>query len=96
MLKDGVILLHYNTQTARKTQELLQKFMWESWSHPPYRLDLAPNLGSKHLSGKRFSSNSDVKAAAENRLSGQVRDFYLAGLNKLVLHSDKCLNRFVD
>ncbi|GBO28669.1 hypothetical protein AVEN_267907-1, partial [Araneus ventricosus] len=35
MLSDGVIRLHSNTHTARKTQELLQKFKWEIWSHPP-------------------------------------------------------------
>ncbi|GBO01515.1 hypothetical protein AVEN_36110-1 [Araneus ventricosus] len=90
MLSDGVILLHDNTLTARKTQELLQKFKWEVWSHPPYTPDLAPNLGLKHLSGKSFSSDSDVKTATENC----GRGFYQAVLNKLILHSDKCLNRF--
>ncbi|GBM07965.1 hypothetical protein AVEN_46782-1 [Araneus ventricosus] len=34
MLSDGVIILHV-THTARKTQELLQKFKWEVWSHSP-------------------------------------------------------------
>ncbi|GBO16839.1 hypothetical protein AVEN_13405-1 [Araneus ventricosus] len=34
MLSDGVILLHDNTHTARKTEELLRKFKWEVWSHP--------------------------------------------------------------
>ncbi|GBM33208.1 hypothetical protein AVEN_28201-1 [Araneus ventricosus] len=92
MLSASDILLHENTHTARKTQELLHKFKWEVWSHPPYSQDLAPNLGSKHLSGTRFSSNNDVKTAAENC----GRDFYQAGLNKLVLRSDKCLNRFGD
>ncbi|GBN24888.1 hypothetical protein AVEN_227197-1 [Araneus ventricosus] len=58
--------------------------------------DLAPNLGSKHLSGTRFSSESDLKAAAENWLNGQGRRFYQAGLNKLVLCSDKCINRLGD
>ncbi|GBM72519.1 hypothetical protein AVEN_263464-1 [Araneus ventricosus] len=45
MLNDGVILLHDNARphTARKTQELLQKFKWEVWSHPPYSPDLAPS-----------------------------------------------------
>ncbi|GBN14191.1 hypothetical protein AVEN_129639-1, partial [Araneus ventricosus] len=71
MLSDGVILLHDNNQTARKTKELLQKFKWEVWSHPPYSLDLSSNLGSKHLSGTRFSSKGDVKTAAENWLNGQ-------------------------
>ncbi|GBM10071.1 hypothetical protein AVEN_183393-1 [Araneus ventricosus] len=68
----------------------LQKFKWEVWSHPPYSPDLAPKLGSKHLFGTRFSSDSDVKTAAENWLNGP------AGLNKLVLRSDKCLSRFGD
>ncbi|GBL88884.1 hypothetical protein AVEN_158987-1 [Araneus ventricosus] len=94
MLSDDVILLHDNTHIARKTQELLQKFKWEVWSHPPYSPDLAPNLDSKHLYGTSFSSNSDMKTAAENWLSGQGHYFYQSGLNKLALRSDKCLNRF--
>ncbi|GBN78904.1 hypothetical protein AVEN_31799-1 [Araneus ventricosus] len=72
MLSDGVILLHGNANTARKTQELLRKFKWEVWNHPtPYSPDTAPNLGSKHLSGTRFSSESDVKIVVENWLNGQ-------------------------
>ncbi|GBN89838.1 hypothetical protein AVEN_41985-1 [Araneus ventricosus] len=62
----------------------------------PYSPDLAPNLGSKHLFGTRFSPDSDVKTAAENWINGQGRDFYQADLNKLVLCSYKCLNRFGD
>ncbi|GBO15586.1 hypothetical protein AVEN_169752-1, partial [Araneus ventricosus] len=69
MLSDGVILLHVNTHSARKTQELLRKFKWEIWNHP-YTSDSAPILGSKHLSGTRFSSESDVKTVAENWLNG--------------------------
>ncbi|GBM04664.1 hypothetical protein AVEN_75615-2-1, partial [Araneus ventricosus] len=50
-----------------------------------------------HSSSPRFSSNSrDMKTAAENWLNGQGRDFDQAGLNKLVLSSDKCLNIFGD
>ncbi|GBM97820.1 hypothetical protein AVEN_217311-1 [Araneus ventricosus] len=58
--------------------------------------DLASYLGPKHLYGRSFSSNNDVKTAAENWFNGQGRDFYRAGLNKLVLRLDKCLNRFGD
>ncbi|GBM97721.1 hypothetical protein AVEN_125247-1 [Araneus ventricosus] len=70
LLSDGVILLHGNTHTANKTQEWLLKFKREVWSHPysPYS---APSLGSKHLSGTRFSSESDVKTVDENWLNGQ-------------------------
>ncbi|GBN00211.1 hypothetical protein AVEN_213896-1 [Araneus ventricosus] len=96
MLSDGVILLHGNTITSRKTQELLRKFKWEVWNHPPYSPDSAPNLCSKHLSGTRFSSESDVKTVAENSLNGLGRDFCQAWLTKLVLRSDKCLNIFGD
>ncbi|GBM72348.1 hypothetical protein AVEN_46524-1 [Araneus ventricosus] len=94
MLSDGVILSHDNTHTASKTQEVLYKFKWEVCRQlPSYSLDLAPNLGSKHLSGTRFSSGSDVKTTAENYLNGQGRNFYQVGLNKLDQSSDECLNR---
>ncbi|GBN31486.1 hypothetical protein AVEN_33003-1 [Araneus ventricosus] len=43
MLSDGVILLHDNTHTARKTQELLRKFKWEVWSHTPNSRVWVPN-----------------------------------------------------
>ncbi|GBN26313.1 hypothetical protein AVEN_187193-1 [Araneus ventricosus] len=42
MLSDGVILLHDNTHTSRKTQELLRKLKWEVWSHYPHSPDSAP------------------------------------------------------
>ncbi|GBM87398.1 hypothetical protein AVEN_168646-1 [Araneus ventricosus] len=71
MLSDSVILLHDNTHTARKTQEMLRKFKWEVWSHHPYSPDSAPNLGFKHLSGTSFSLESGGKAVAENWLNGQ-------------------------
>ncbi|GBO40279.1 hypothetical protein AVEN_33380-1 [Araneus ventricosus] len=54
---------------------------------------LFPKL-KEHLSGTRFSSDSDAKTAAENWRNGKGCDFYQAGLNKLVLRSDNCLNRF--
>ncbi|GBN31415.1 hypothetical protein AVEN_189284-1 [Araneus ventricosus] len=68
----------------------------------PYSPDLVrsdyflfPKL-KDHLSRARFSSDSDVKTAAENWLNEQGRDFYQAWLNQLVLRADKCLNRFGD
>ncbi|GBL94815.1 hypothetical protein AVEN_197502-1 [Araneus ventricosus] len=50
---------------------------------------LLPKL-KEHLSGKRFCSDSDVKTSAENC----GHDFYQAALNKLVLQSVRCRNRF--
>ncbi|GBM14722.1 hypothetical protein AVEN_72000-1 [Araneus ventricosus] len=49
----------------------------------------------EHLYGKRFSSGSDGKTSAENWVKGLGRDLYQAGLSKLVLRSDKCLNSLV-
>ncbi|GBN93121.1 hypothetical protein AVEN_48221-1 [Araneus ventricosus] len=37
----------------------------------------------EHLSGTRFSSESDAKTAAENCLHGHGRDFYPDGLKRL-------------
>ncbi|GBM25889.1 hypothetical protein AVEN_94338-1 [Araneus ventricosus] len=99
MLSDGVILLHDNARphTARKTQKLLRKLSLEL---PPIQLRfgtceyfLFPKL-KEHLFGTRFSSDSDVKTSAENWINGQGCVFYRAGLNKLVMRSDKCLDRF--
>ncbi|GBM02512.1 hypothetical protein AVEN_76544-1 [Araneus ventricosus] len=73
MLSDGVILLHHNTHTARKSQEWLRKVQVGSLEPPltPYSPDSAPNLGCSHLSGTRFSSESDVKTDAEHWLNGR-------------------------
>ncbi|GBL83481.1 hypothetical protein AVEN_196338-1 [Araneus ventricosus] len=54
-----------------------------------------------HVHGKcnvigMAEANNDVKTAAENWFNGQGRGFYQAGINKLVLRSDKCLNRCGD
>ncbi|GBO03031.1 hypothetical protein AVEN_202046-1 [Araneus ventricosus] len=89
MLTDGVILLHNNTHTSRVVKVQVEN-LEPSLCSP----DLAPNLGSKHLAETRFSLYSGVKTTNENWLNVQRRRFYRAGLNKLLLRSDKCLNRF--
>ncbi|GBO20720.1 hypothetical protein AVEN_33453-1 [Araneus ventricosus] len=66
------------------------RWMTSRW---PYDHLLFPKL-EEHLSETRFSSDSDVKTYAENWLNGQGCAFHQARLNKLVLHSDKCRNRF--
>ncbi|GBN97054.1 hypothetical protein AVEN_59022-1 [Araneus ventricosus] len=97
MVGDSVILLHENIHTARKTEELLRNIKWEIWSISfPYSPDSAPNLGSKHLSGLRFSSESVAKTVLEKLAQLTGLDFCHAGLNKFVLRSNKCLNRFDD
>ncbi|GBN01941.1 hypothetical protein AVEN_124663-1 [Araneus ventricosus] len=48
---------------------------------------LSPKL-KKHFSGTRFSSEEDVKTAAENWLNGQGRDFCQAALHSDILRLD--------
>ncbi|GIY15411.1 histone-lysine N-methyltransferase SETMAR [Caerostris extrusa] len=94
MLNKGVILSNAEIVATVQVGNL------ES-SPPPYSSDLAPSYffvfpRLKELSSRRFSSDSAVKTSAESWLNGQGPDFYQDGLNKLVLRSDKCLNRFGD
>ena len=70
-LSAGVILLHDNAtpHTARQISELMQRFKWEVWQHPPYSPHLAPcdyHLFGKlktDLGGRRFQNDEEVKAA---------------------------------
>ncbi|GBO08953.1 hypothetical protein AVEN_85008-1 [Araneus ventricosus] len=71
MLSDGVIVLRDNTHPAKKNSRIAAKVQVGSLEPPPYSPGSAPNLGSKHLSGIRFSSESDVKTDIENWLNGQ-------------------------
>ncbi|GBN49698.1 hypothetical protein AVEN_266075-1 [Araneus ventricosus] len=62
----------------------------------PFSRDSVPNLGSKHLSGARFPSESDVNSSCRELAQWTGRDFCQAELSKLDLRLDKCLNRFGD
>ncbi|GBN02490.1 hypothetical protein AVEN_156653-1 [Araneus ventricosus] len=88
MLNDGVILLSCTARQypyCSQNSRIAAKIQVVSLNPPPYSPDLAPNLGTKHLSVTRFSSNSDAEKAVENWLNGKGRDFYQAGFKKLVL-----------
>ncbi|GBO10397.1 hypothetical protein AVEN_70503-1 [Araneus ventricosus] len=71
MFCDGVILLHDNTHTRSQNSRIAVKVQVGSLEPPIYRPNSALNLGSKDLSGTRFSSESDVKRIFENWLHGQ-------------------------
>lgn len=93
--------LHVNAKshTARQTKELLKTFCWKIWNKPPYSLDLTLSdyfiflKLRDHLYGTRFYSESNLKVAAESWLDGLRLDFCQERLKKIVLRSDKCLNR---
>jgi hypothetical protein len=44
------------------------------------------------LGGQRFHDNKEVKEAVNTWLALQSASLYDAGIQKLVLHYDKCLN----
>ncbi|GBO05615.1 hypothetical protein AVEN_141593-1 [Araneus ventricosus] len=96
MLSDVVILLYTNIHTDLKTQELLLKFIWDVCSHPPHTAQIWHPIWFLNTYLDKVLQTSDVKTAAENSLNWQGRDFYQSGLTKLVLRSDKCLNKFGD
>ncbi|GFU24441.1 histone-lysine N-methyltransferase SETMAR [Trichonephila clavipes] len=62
LLSSGVVLLHDNAlpHTAVRTREVLRKFKWDVFQHPPYSPDLAPSdyhlftAMKKWLGGKAF------------------------------------------
>jgi hypothetical protein len=56
MLSRGVVMLHDNVRphTAAATQDLIAKFDWEQFDHPPYSPDLAPRDFHMFLHLKTF------------------------------------------
>ena len=101
LLTSGVLLLHDNARphSAIQTQNLIRSFGWEQIDHPPYSPDLAPSdfhlfcYLKEFLGGKCFATDDEVKEAVKDWLSSQVVDFYDFGIQKLVEHYDKCLNK---
>jgi len=83
-----VLFLHDNAPTHRAlaTQKKLAYLGFQCLDHPPYSLDLAlsdyhlfPGV-KKQLNGRRFSSDTEVIAAAETWLDGQTSEFFVSGL----------------
>lgn len=96
----GVILQQDNARphTAQITRETIEKMGWEVLPHPPYSPDLAPSdfhlFGplKEALRGKRFQDNEDVKKFVGNWLKRQDKEFFAAGIKKLVVRWNKCIN----
>ena len=92
-LSKGTVLLHGNAcpHTAEYTVETLQKLKSEVLAHPPYSPDLAPPdyhlFGplKEALSGRRFTSDQELKEAVHVWLAAQPKTFFFPeGIKKLV------------
>jgi len=102
LLTTGV-LLHDNAQphSAVTTVHLLNSWGWEIVPHPTYSPDLAPSdfhLFPKMKSTSEVSDSSPVKMFKMKTRNGYLprAPFLYEGLDKLIYHCNKCLNRLVD
>jgi histone-lysine N-methyltransferase SETMAR len=103
-LSHKVLLLHDNApaHSAKIAQAAIKECNFQQLRHPPYSPDLAPSdfylfrLLKKNLRGRRFSSDEEVKGAAEAWLKGQSKDFYLQGLQSLPMKWGKCIDMLGD
>jgi len=82
-LRRGVLLLHDNVpaHTSAVATFAADECSYKLLPHPPYSPDLGPcdfclfPLLKEHLSGTRFSSDSDIIASVEVFLQGKMNSF---------------------
>jgi len=91
--------LHENAPAHRAlaTQKKLTYLDFQCLYHPPYSPDRAPsdyNLFSglkKTVEGWPFFVDTEVIAAAETWLDGQLSEFFMSGLQKLEQRAKRCI-----
>ncbi len=101
LLAPKVLLFHDNARphTARSTLELLKKFNWELFPHPPYSPDTAPSdyylfpTLKRHLEGKNFTTNEELQSEVTQYFKKQPSTFYYQGISKLKTRYQKCMDR---
>uniref|UniRef100_A0A8C4SL12 Histone-lysine N-methyltransferase SETMAR n=1 Tax=Erpetoichthys calabaricus TaxID=27687 RepID=A0A8C4SL12_ERPCA len=77
----------------------LEKLKFEILPHPPYSTDLAPcdfhlfRLLNKHLGGRQFKTDDNVKKVVQEWLQGQDKTFYSAGIQALPGRWRKCIEK---
>ena len=96
--RKGPILLHDNvwSHVAKPTLQKLNELGYETQPHPPYSPDLSPTDYHffKHLDNflheKCFKNLCDTKNAFSDFIDTRTQDFYVTGINTLVLRWQKC------
>lgn len=99
-ISKGVLLLHDNApvHTARKSKAAIRECGFEEIPHPPYSPDLAPSDYylfrhlKKHLRGRRFSSDDEVKSCVQQWFEGQEPNFFSEGISSLKSKWEKCVD----
>ncbi|CAK9833213.1 Histone-lysine N-methyltransferase SETMAR [Anthophora retusa] len=94
------IIFHQDNAPAHRgvlAMAKLKELHYELLEHPPYSPDLAPsdfhlfpNL-KKFLRGKRFSSNEEVIAAANDYFEELPKNHFREGINELENRWKKCI-----
>ena len=100
----GVCLLHDNAwpHSMHITTALLEKFKWDILNHTPNSPDLVPSNFhlflhlKKHFPRKKFNNDDEVQEEIIPWFKGQVADFYVLRLQKLVPRLNKCFDNAVD
>ena len=98
--RKGPILLHNNARlhVAKPTLQRLNKLGYETLPHPPYSPDLSPTNYHffKHLDNflreKWFKNLSNIKNTFNDFIATRTQDFYVTGINTLVLRWQKCVD----
>lgn len=102
LLTVGVVLLHDNARphVSRVTHAELAKFRWERLDHPPYSPDMSPcdfhvfGPLKKHLKGRQFNSDDEVKDAVKDWVSSRPQEFWEQGILRLVHQWDRCAQAY--
>ena len=98
--RKGPILLHDNAwpYVTKLALQKLNELGYETLSHPPYPPDLSPTYYhffeylDNFLCEKCFKNLSNIKNAFSNFIATRTQDFYVIGINTLVLRWQKCVD----
>ncbi|GFY54924.1 histone-lysine N-methyltransferase SETMAR [Trichonephila inaurata madagascariensis] len=89
---ESVVLLYDNARPDVSGVAHVEqaKFKWEQLDHPPYSLDMSPcdfhvfGHLKKHLKGKRFNSDDELKDVVKDWVSSRSQEFWEQGIIRLV------------
>jgi hypothetical protein len=83
---------------ARVKTDLINKFGWDTVTHPPYSPYIAPSDYhlfpelKKHLGGTHFRTGEELKEEVLSYLRGAAGEFYDSGIKKMVHRMQKCID----